>query len=478
MSPLNSLVGNEQSTAITEEVLPESQKVQGNSAQPQIEATPHQTTPLSFSTHLEQPSLAEIAHVLADFMFPDSSPEGAGSSAKLAEQEIHPLPEQESTRDSGEVNPQSLHTYPPTSKAQADPSGSSASAPDGGLNQEEKASMRPPNPKQEGSSTSGGVKPQSSGVFSSENKKQEGSAAISHEASTARQPQEVRRPQLLPRPLVQAGPSNSGTVKPHTEASTPALLGPLQPLRRVPSPAAETPEEESGGHSEAARFNTFAGKVTGEVSNVLSEAGGLAGNATVGKVGEGLFAAGGVWQTGAAASKFSSLLGSASSPEQKKQLLLAGLDLMKGLSNTVSGITGVQGLNGSPLAGKISSATWALSEGTNALTQGYEAIAAGKSLSPEQMVRLGQVIGSSLKTVGSVASAAGVSGNAPTIVQTVGTGFSIASGALNLHNKGYDVSSTANHYYNSFVGFLQSSRPKSDPEPVLGQYNPNAHDLV
>jgi hypothetical protein len=277
---------------------------------------------------------------------------------------------------------------------------------------------------------------------------------------------------------MQAGPSNSGTMKPHTETSSPALLGPLEPLRRVPSPAAENSEEESGGHSEAARFNTFAGKATGEVSNVLSEAGSLAGNATLGKVGEGLFVAGGVWQTGVAASKFSSLLGSTSSPEQKKQLLLAGLDLMKGLSNTVSGITGVQGVNGSHLAAEISSATWALSEGTNVLTQGYEAIAAGKSLSPEQMVRLGQVIGSSLKTVGSVASAAGVSGNVPTIVQTVGTGFSIASGALNLHNKGYDVSSTANHYFNSFAGFLQSFRPKSNPEPVLGQYNPNAHDLV
>lgn len=80
MSPLNSLVGMEQSAAISEEVLPESQKVaQGNSAQPQIEAASHQTTPSPFSSaRLEQPSPAEIAHVLADFM----SPEGAGSSAK------------------------------------------------------------------------------------------------------------------------------------------------------------------------------------------------------------------------------------------------------------------------------------------------------------------------------------------------------------------------------------------------------------
>ncbi|RZU43269.1 hypothetical protein [Edaphobacter modestus] len=63
MSPLNSFVGNEQSKAITEEALPESQKVaQGNSAQPQIEAAPHQTTPPSSSSApLEQPSRAEVA---------------------------------------------------------------------------------------------------------------------------------------------------------------------------------------------------------------------------------------------------------------------------------------------------------------------------------------------------------------------------------------------------------------------------------
>lgn len=508
MSPVHRLEGNEQSKANTEQELPERQKVaQGNSTQPQAGPAPRQTMPPSSSS---APSHAEVAHVVAAITSSDSSPDGAdkstgarplpppkpeptaplpplpvnkgaGSPAKPAglNHPLPPLPKQESAQDSGGPNPQSTHTYPPTNKTQADQSGNSSSAPADGLNQASKSRPLPPIPKQEGSSTLGAAKPQNSGVSSSESKKQEGPAANSSEANAAHTLQELRRPRPLLRPPVQAGPSNSGTAKPSTEASSPALPGRLEPLRRVPSPVTETPEEESGGHPGAASFNTFAGKTTGEVSNVLSEAGGLAGNTTVGKAGEGLFAAGGVWQAGAAASKFSSLLGSASSPEQQKQLLLAGVDVIKGLSNTVSGVTGVVGLNGSPLAGKISSATWSASEGLNALTEGYKAVSEGKPLSKEQIVHYGQIIGSVLKAGGSAASAAGVSGNAPTIAQTVGAGFSIASGALNLHNKGYDVSSTANHYYNNFVGFLQNFRPhKSKPEPVQGQYNPNAHDMV
>jgi hypothetical protein len=222
---------------------------------------------------------------------------------------------------------------------------------------------------------------------SSENTKREGFAAKSPQAGTIRSPQELQRPRSLPRPPVQTGPSNSRTLESKTEKSSPVLPERLEPLRRVPSPVEENPEEESRGQVGAATVNTFAGRTAGEVSNLLSEVGSLTGNATVGKVGESLFAVGGIWQTGAAAGKFSNILGSNSSPEQKKQLLLAGLDLMKGLSNAVSGITGVQGLKGSPPAGKISSVTWALSEGTNALMQGYEAIVEGESLSPQWIAR-------------------------------------------------------------------------------------------
>jgi hypothetical protein len=225
---------------------------------------------------------------------------------------------------------------------------------------------------------------------------------------------------------------------------------------------------------QTAEFNLLAGKTLGEVSNILSEASSFASIANLlsaavgtGITGESMFAIGGAWQAGAAASQLTKLFSSASTPEDQKQLLMKSVDLMRGVSNTISGLTGaaVFNPNTNPVAGKISSVTWALSEGANVLQQTAEAISKGRTLDKEQLVHLGQIVGSGLKFAGIVASLSGVSGNGPIISEVVGSAAGISSGLLNLQNKGYDVTSTVSGYYNTFVDYLRNMSGRTGSQP-------------
>jgi hypothetical protein len=248
------------------------------------------------------------------------------------------------------------------------------------------------------------------------------------------------------------------------KASLHAKQPPRSTLQSSQQGSALRPASAPSPQNQAATLNLFAGKTLGEISNVLSEASSFltlqgqhgASNGT-GLSGESLFAIGGIWSTGAAGQNVADLFGSASTPEQKKELIEQSVELMRGLASTLSGLTGVVAAtpNGNEIASKISSAAWAVGEGLNAGLEASRALSNG-TLNKEQLVHLGQIAGSSLKFAGIVASLAGASGNGPIIAQAVGSGLSISSGALNLQHKGYDVASTISSYANSFVGHLGS----------------------
>jgi len=127
--------------------------------------------------------------------------------------------------------------------------------------------------------------------------------------------------------------------------------------------------------------------------------------------------------------------------------------------------------NTNPVAGKISSVTWALSEGANVLQQTAEVISKGRTLDKEQLVHLGQIVGSGLKFAGIVASLSGVSGNGPIIAEAVGSAAGISSGFLNLHNKGYDVASTVSGYYNTFVDYLRNVSGRTGSQPQSREFD-------
>jgi hypothetical protein len=282
---------------------------------------------------------------------------------------------------------------------------------------------------------------------------------------------------------------------PQLPASPQRPSSPKPPSLRPASPqGSSSPQSPTRPASlqegQAAEFNLLAGKTLGEVSNVLSEVSSFAALSPLSKVqatapklgitGESMFAVGGLWQTGAAASTLTKLFSSASTPGDQKQLLMKSVDLLRGVSNTISGLTGaaVFNPNTNPVAGKISSVTWALSEGANVLQQAAEAISQGRTLNQEQLVRVAQIVGSGLKFAGIVASLSGVSGRAPIIAETVGSAAGISSGFLNLHNKGYDVASTVSGYYNTFVDYLRNMSGRTSSQPQSGGFNSNADEMV
>ncbi len=486
MTSLNSLSGNEFKNSDADLDLPvDQQAAQGDSTQSRAPVSQTASQQLS-PVHSEQPSNAEVAHAVAAVTSSDGSLEVTGSSGEMAEQAI-PLssgPVQQNAQDSGGAYLQRMHIYPPMSKAQSHHFGSSSLASAGNLNPGGNLRPLPFASKPAVNPGTGTATPLSQPAFPSElageNKSQSGSTL--QESPTHRQPVSQNASQI--------GGQNSGALKPGSSQISSSLasgrLEPLrrvpthlEPLRRIPMRVEELPETEEGGRSGAASFNLLSGKTLGEVSNVLSEAGTLAGSTKTGIAGESLFGVGGLWQAGTAGVEFSNLLSSDSSPQQQKQLLSAGIDLMKGVLNTTSGVTGViGGATGSAGANKASSVTWALSEGANALTQAYEAVSAGKALTPEQMVRLGQVVGSTLKFGGTVASLAGVTGNAPSIAQVAGTAVSMGSGVMNLNNKDYDLGSTVKQYTDTIAGMLSTRRGQNNPEPTPGEFNPDAHQMV
>jgi len=236
-----------------------------------------------------------------------------------------------------------------------------------------------------------------------------------------------------------------------------------------------------------ATFNLFSGRALGDISNVLSEAssflsskGKHAASVGAGVAGESLFTVGGVWQAATAGKSFVSLYNSASSPTKQKELLAQAVDFMKGVSNTISGGTGIAALtpNASAALGKASSVTWALSEGTNAIMQAQQALTQEKPLSKEQLVNIGQVIGSTMKFAGIVASLAGAPGNGPIIAQVLGSGASISSGVLNLNSKGYSLSATVSHYANQLKSMAGLGNTPPNAEPAEGEINPETYEMT
>jgi hypothetical protein len=171
-----------------------------------------------------------------------------------------------------------------------------------------------------------------------------------------------------------------------------------------------------------------------------------------------MFAIGGLWQGTGAAQDLANTFGSATTLDDQKKLLNRSVDLLRGVLNTISGFTGAAEFHPheNPHVAKTSSVTWAISEGVNVVQQMAQAISKGKTLDKEQLVHLGQIVGSGLKFGGIVASLKGASGSGPIIAQTVGSAASLSSGVLNLQNKGYDLRSTAAGYYNSVTTYLRS----------------------
>ncbi|WP_024515520.1 hypothetical protein [Bradyrhizobium sp. Tv2a-2] len=289
----------------------------------------------------------------------------------------------------------------------------------------------------------------------------DGSKTVHPEEAATVQPEEAAlEPETLPAEI-------ANPLDPDVNASQNIRL---EPLRRIP-----TPVGDGAGDPKPASFNLFDGKIGSELSNLLAEVATLAGVDQVGIVGESLFAVGGASQ----AQKVTKLLQSGSL-QQTEELLDAGVQFVRGIGNVASGIAGIAGFSGHVAAGKASSGLWSFTEALNALKQAYHLIKAGKKLTPDQQVRVGEIIGSILKSVGAAASTR-VPGPGPTITQVVGTGISIGSGFLNARNKNIDVSLTAKELYvnlKNLLGALQTPHGQSRSEPVSEQFNPDAHGTV
>jgi hypothetical protein len=199
----------------------------------------------------------------------------------------------------------------------------------------------------------------------------------------------------------------------------------------------------------------FAGKVLGEISNLLSEASSFlvlqetrnpaserkfqVDSQGTGFTGEALFTIGGLSLAGDAGMNFWKAYNTPQTPERREKLVKEAIEFVKGVANTLSGAAGMAGNDPhvDSIAGKISSGAWAFSEGANALMQGYEAYQRGKTLDKEQLVHLGQIAGSALKFAGIVVSLTPKSGIAAIGVEVAGSAASIATGFLNLYNKGH-----------------------------------------
>jgi hypothetical protein len=247
----------------------------------------------------------------------------------------------------------------------------------------------------------------------------------------------------------------------------------LEPLRRSRTPVGDGARAADAADPRAGRFNLFSGRILNEFGNVLAEASTLSGVDEAGVVGEVLFAAGGASQ----AWEEIRILLLSGSPRQNEDLLRAGVEFVRGIGNLASGTAGIAGFRGYVAASKASSGIWSFTEGLNALTQAYDAVKAGNELTPQQRVRVAAVIGSVLKCVGAAASTR-VPGHGPVIAQVVGTVISTSSGLLNLHSKHIDASLTAKEYRDNLMGALRKLRGQRQSEPVSGQFNPDAHQMV
>jgi hypothetical protein len=305
--------------------------------------------------------------------------------------------------------------------------------------------------------------------------------------------------QTQPRPQVQQHPLQSQSRSASPQHALQANVG-LRPASPQGQPTLETQSPQASRRSalqanvrlrpasqrlsQAPSFSLFGGKALGEISNILSETSAFLENenrhvasAGTGFTGETMFALGGLWQAGAAGGNFVNLYNSASSPEDRKKLVEQSIEFMRGVSNTVSGLAGIASHtpNANPIAGKISSVAWALSEGVNAALQTYEALSNGRGLNRDQIVHLGQIVGSVAKFAGIVASLKS-SENGPIIAQAVGSGISISSGVYNLYNKGYITS--VGQYYRNFMDYLRAMSSGTASQPMSTARNPHPDEMV
>jgi hypothetical protein len=201
-----------------------------------------------------------------------------------------------------------------------------------------------------------------------------------------------------------------------------------------------------------------------------------------GITGEALFALGGAWQAGSAGyAGFKELKEldvvdaiREAGPEALAALLDNGVHFLKGLANLASGITGlVAQTSKTPVVGQVSSGLWGGAELVNLtqhLAQLCYATRNKPNLGKDEMVNLGQFVGSALKFSGIVWQLSGKSGNAPIITQTVGIGTSIGSGLLNLQNKGYfnEAFQSAEQFVSDVNTFLGRGGTQVDPESGMG----------
>jgi len=202
------------------------------------------------------------------------------------------------------------------------------------------------------------------------------------------------------------------------------------------------------------------GQLSGELTNIVGETGNLVSSAAgqpvagavLGSVGETMYMVSGLMATNAAADNMANDLASAS-PSSTLAILEHGIQVLKGLSGAVSGGAGVAaaiaGAHGSESAaslGEVSSATWAISEGINALQHAHNLAsnlyANAGALNQEQGVHFGQLVGSVMKLTGIGLSISGGSATTATALQAGGSAAAVMAGSLNLYQKGYDPRAT------------------------------------
>jgi hypothetical protein len=228
------------------------------------------------------------------------------------------------------------------------------------------------------------------------------------------------------------------------------------------------------------------GQLSGELTNIVGETGNLVSSAAgrpvagavVGSVGETMYMVSGLMATNAAADNMASDLASAS-PSSMLAILGHGIQVLKGLSGSVSGgagvaaaITGALGSESAASLGEISSAGWAISEGINALQHAHNLAsnlyANGGALNQEQGVHFGQLVGSVMKLTGIGLSISGGSDTTATALQAGGSAAAVMAGSLNLYQKGYDPKATM-AYLSDKVGDAASAvgnmMPLGGPRP-------------
>lgn len=230
------------------------------------------------------------------------------------------------------------------------------------------------------------------------------------------------------------------------------------------------------------------GQLGGESTNVIAEAGNLASSAghasfpgaVVAGLGETAYMGSGLAAAYAAANKMASDLSSAS-PASKLDIMGHGIQVLQGISGATSGGTGVAsaivGVHGSATTaeklGQASSATWAISEGINALQHAHKlasSLYAHGGLNQEQSVHFGQLVGSAMKLTGIGLSLGGGSATTATALQAGGSAAAVMAGSLNLYQKGYSPAATMSYIGGkvsdaaSAVGNMVPGR-KPNPEP-------------